>query len=155
MRGFLISFEGYKMTVTNEGKVALLKALLTAVAVTLTIRLAKAWPGVAEKAVTFAGGGTSPTESTFGGYAAVSPGTWPTPSLNGSEEAEADATTLVWTSAGVSGSEDVVGMYITFVGFEGITYCLAAHKFAAAITIAVDGEIVSKNLNAYVQNLVP
>lgn len=143
------------MTLTQEGKVQFLKQLLAGAAVALTIRLAKVWPPVAEKAVTFAGGGTSPTESTFGGYAAISPGSWPTPTINGSDQAESDATTLVWTSAGVGASEDVVGMYLTFVGAGAVTYVFAAHKFLHPITIALDGQTIEKNLNAYVANLIP
>jgi hypothetical protein len=143
--------EDAKMTVTEEGKVQFLKALLAGTTIALKIRLAKVWPAVAEKLVTNA----TVTESTFGGYAAKDTSTFGVPTINGSDEGESDSTTLTWTSAGVSGSENVYGLYITFDVAGPTTYCLAAHKFSSPYTIALDGEVIEKNLNAYLQNLVP
>jgi hypothetical protein len=139
------------MTLTDEGKVNLLRQLLGNTYAGIEIRLAKSLAPVAEHLLTFA----TIAECDFGGYAPIVPTGWPDPTLNIAGEAESDDTTLLWTASGVTGSQDVWGLYITFLGHGYTQYVLAAHRFASPVTIAADGETVAKNLNAYLANLVP
>lgn len=139
------------MTITEEGKVNLLRQLLGNSFGGITIRLAKVMPAVAEKLMTFA----SITESDFGGYDPIVPTDWPDPTINASDEAESDDTTLLWTSSGVILIQDVVGLYITCPGASYSDYVLAAHKFTSPVTISMAGQTVAKNINAYLTNLVP
>jgi hypothetical protein len=52
-------------------------------------------------------------ESSFVGYAAVGPITWPAPSINLEGKAESDSGALTWTFTAGAGTAVVRGMYFT------------------------------------------
>ena len=129
----------------NEGFVRLLKKILLDSDVNFAVRLFKAGPGAI--ALTTVIGDL--TECDFPGYAAKTAIAFPTPTINGSNEAESDGPDLVWTRGAGAGSQQAKGIYATFEDDTGTTRLLFAEFFTAPVTIDTAGQTVTRSINAF------
>lgn len=136
----------------KEGRVSFVDLFLGLLPGTMFFHLAKADPSPADENITLA----DLTEATFAGYSPITGVSFPSGSLNGSNQGESTSPTLTWTSAGgVSGSETIYGIYMTFGDTSTGARLLQWFPFASPITISMDGQTIEKKVKILMDNLVP
>jgi hypothetical protein len=95
------------------------------------------------------------TEATFPGYAPIvaTSLTWPTPTINGSAEAESDGPTMTWTASSAPSSPEVItGIYVSIQDGSSSDRLWFAKRFVDSITITDIGDQVQKKLNNFNKN---
>lgn len=137
--------------IVDEGLINLLGNLLASFNAPATIRLFN--NNVTVVAGTVIG---DLTEATFTGYAgkAISSVAFPTPTINGSDQAESDGPTMTWTCTSTPGSpETIYGLYVTFTDQFSNPKLLFAANFAAPEVITTSGDSINKIMNWFAQDL--
>jgi hypothetical protein len=139
--------------IVDEGLITLLDNFLLGFTTTARIRLFA--NNVTVDASTVIG---DLTEATFPGYAYILTTAvgFPTPTINGSDQAETDGPTMTWTCTSTPGSpETVYGLYVTSTDSFSNPKLIFAVNFAVPQTITTTGDAVEKVMNWYTQDLEP
>jgi hypothetical protein len=141
------------MTLVNEGMLALLGALVNGVNPTMKIGGIKVISGGAVVAGSVIG---DITESTFSGYAEITPSGYSAPTVNGSSEGETDSPALAFTAdSGISGAEHVIGVFTKIKDGSGTYKLFTAELFASPVTVALNGDTVPFTLNLFDKGFTP
>jgi hypothetical protein len=137
--------------VVDEGLITLLNNLLNGSSEGLKIRLFKN-DLTPDNATTIG----DMTEATFPGYNFISANgaSFPTPTMNGSAQAESDGVTMTWTCSGTPmPAETIYGLYVTMPDIFASDKLLFAARFATPIDINASGQEVNKIMNWFTQDL--
>lgn len=137
--------------IPKEAQLNILRFHLESTVFNMRIRLCQNNPSPADADIGLA----DLTECTFGGYAEKVTTAFPTPTTNGSNEAESDSATLTWTAVTPSGAQTAYGMYAVFVNAAGSTVLYAFCRFATPKSIVIDGDVIQAGLNMYAFNHAP
>jgi hypothetical protein len=78
-------------------------------------------------------------EATFSGYGSSLLLGWGSPFINGSNQAEVDASTVVWTRSGGAVSNSIYGVYVT----DGTGNLAYAERFGAPVSMVNPGDTIS------------
>lgn len=141
------------MIVPDEGLITLLNDIINGSALVGTIRLYK--NDVTPDHTTVIG---DLTEATFPGYnSIIANGVgFPTPTINGSGQAESDGPTMTWTCTSTPfPTETIYGLYVTIPDATASNKLLYAGRFATPIDILASGDSVNKKLNWFSADLEP
>jgi hypothetical protein len=139
--------------VTDEGAITILMNLLANSAFNGHVRLFT--DDITPDASTVIGDLTEPT---FTGYAQISLASvgFPTPTINGSGEAESDGPTMTWTCTSTPGSPETIhGIYVQIDDPVANPKCLYAARFSSPSVITASGDAINKKLNWFAIDLVP
>lgn len=96
------------------------------------------------------------TEAAFPGYAAKAAETEPAATTDAFHQAVSEGADMTWTCTSTPGStEQIYGIYITFVDASLTAKLLCAAAFPSPVAIAASGNTVVKKVNYYFKNYTP
>lgn len=139
--------------ITKDGGVKVLGGIIAGNITAGWIRLSKVNPSPADADLVL----SDLTEADFSGYAAkaLNGVSFPTPTLNVSDEGESDSPNITWTAGSGSPLPQTCYMvYITLI-IGGVEYLYGVGRFSPGKTVTAGGDTIVVKLNLFAWDGVP